>query len=162
MNDQDIYNLVKDLSPTARPEGLVFEDGWVEANDLGNPDAKYTKAWMLEMDGVGLCNSETGEPDGEGEEWKGEEPQDVAVLIPAYHAQLMHEAALSRWLAERWSTLHFFDNQYRVSIDKRALGLDVAEGTPARQWTVAYDQPIQAMVDAYRRITKSTPTTPPT
>ena len=98
MNDAQIYDTVKDLCPTALPEGLVFEAGWVEQSQLGNPNAPTEKTWMLELDGVGVCDAETGEPDTAGEEWKDEEAPNMAVLIPAYHAMLMHEASLTRYL----------------------------------------------------------------
>jgi hypothetical protein len=97
MNAAELNEIVKDVIPTAWPEGLTYS---VEEATSDSGNLEPFPMWTLDLDGVEACD-EDGTPESAGEEWKGEAEGVTASIIPAYHAELMFEASMTRWLLNK-------------------------------------------------------------
>jgi hypothetical protein len=106
-----LYETIKDVPPTAWPEGLNHYP-LVDADSEGGEPVSVGPAWGLDLDGI-----ELGDADDDGEEWKGEEGREeeqLASPIPEQTAVMLFESSLARWL-ERHNNTHSVNVRHRLS-----------------------------------------------
>jgi hypothetical protein len=119
MTAAELNEIVKDLIPTAWPEGLTYS---VEACD------------------------EDGTPESAGEEWKGEAEGVTASIIPAYHAELMFEASMNRRVMLAGGSLHHLDGKWAVRMRRHIENPSPSDFLYT--WTLKCASPIEALASA--------------
>lgn len=99
MNAKQLAEIVGTQAEPSKPwwpDGLTYEPA---------PDADSLDFWSVDMDGMESVE------DSEGEAWKGEEPKEIASILPPQTAELVFIGSMARWLFNEGLLPHSMDVQ---------------------------------------------------